>query len=72
MHPCMRITEFKVVETSTVTDESLTRILNDMARQGWTFDGMTFVPNEASKRPRMAFVIFTRESKAEDDASSSS
>ena len=22
---------------------------------------MTFVPNEASKRPRMAFVIFTRE-----------
>ncbi|MFZ9889218.1 MAG: DUF4177 domain-containing protein [Myxococcota bacterium] len=57
----MRITEFKVVETSTVTDESLTRILNEMSRAGWVFDGMTFVPNEASKRPRMAFVIFTRE-----------
>jgi hypothetical protein len=57
----MRITEYRVVETSTVTDDSLSRILNDETRQGWVFDGMTFVPNEASKRPRMAFVIFTRE-----------
>jgi hypothetical protein len=54
-------TEFKVVETSTVTDDSLTRILNEMTRAGWTYDGMTFVPSDASKRPRMAFVIFTRE-----------
>lgn len=66
----MRITEFKVVETSTVTDETLTRILNEMTRQGWTYDGMTFVPNEASKRPRMAFVIFTRESELEEDSPS--
>jgi hypothetical protein len=57
----VRITEYRVVETSTVTDENLARILNDETRQGWVFDGMTFVPNEASKRPRMAFVIFTRE-----------
>lgn len=64
----MRITEFKVVETSTVTDESLTRILNEMSRQGWVFDGMTFVPNEASKRPRMAFLIFTRESDVPDES----
>jgi len=56
-----KITEYRVVETSTVTDESLTRILNDECALGWVFDGMTFVPNEASKRPRMAFVIFTRE-----------
>lgn len=63
----MRITEFKVVETSTVTDESLTRVLNDMTRQGWVYDGMTFVPNEASKRPRMAFLIFTREADVEDE-----
>lgn len=54
-------TEYRVVETSTVTDDALTRILNEETRKGWVFDGMTFVPNEASKRPRMAFVIFTRE-----------
>lgn len=63
----MRITEFRVVETSTVTDEALTRILNEETRQGWVYDGMTFVPNEASKRPKMAFVIFTREREIEDE-----
>jgi hypothetical protein len=57
----MRITEYRVVETSTVTDEALTRILNHESRAGWVYDGMTFVPNEASKRPRMAFLIFTRD-----------
>lgn len=62
----MKGTEFKVVETSTVTDESLTDILNDMTRKGWVYDGMTFVPSEASKRPRMAFVIFTREMQLPD------
>lgn len=61
----MRITEYRVVETSTVTDEALTRILNNESKKGWVFDGMTFVPNEASKRPRMAFVIFTRERDVE-------
>lgn len=54
------ITEYRVVETGTVTDEELTRILNQETRAGWHFDTMTFVPNEASKRPRLAFVIFTR------------
>jgi hypothetical protein len=64
----MRGTEYKVVETSTVTDEVLTRILNDMTSQGWIYDGMTFVPTEASKRPRMAFVIFTRPVEVTGDA----
>ena len=64
----MRITEYRVVETSTVTDENLARILNEETRKGWVYDGMTFVPNEASKRPRMAFVIFTREADVADDA----
>jgi len=63
----MRITEYRVVETSTVTDEALTRILNTESKKGWVFDGMTFVPNEASKRPRMAFVIFTRERDVEGE-----
>lgn len=64
----MRITEYRVVETSTVTDESLTRVLNEQTRAGWVFDGMTFVPNEASKRPKMAFVIFTKEAEVAEDA----
>lgn len=57
----MRLTEYRVVETQVVTDEALTRILNEETKKGWIFDGMTFVPNEASKRPKMAFVIFVRE-----------
>ena len=66
----MKGTEFKVVETSTVTDEALTSILNDYSRLGWVYDGMTFVPNEASKRPRMAFVIFTRVIDIPDEGAS--
>ncbi len=64
----MRITEYRVRETSSVTDEALAAILNEETRRGWVFDGMTFVPNEASKRPRMAFVIFTREVTVDEDA----
>jgi hypothetical protein len=64
----MRITEYRVRETSTVTDENLTLILNEETRAGWVYDGMTFVPNEASKRPRMAFVIFTRDVDVAVDA----
>ena len=62
----MRGTEYKVVEVSTVTDDALTRVLNEWSRQGWVYAGMTFVPNEASKRPRMAFVIFTHEVELPD------
>jgi hypothetical protein len=68
----MRVTEYRVVETSVVTDEALSRILNTETRAGWVYDGMTFVPNEASKRPRMAFVIFTREHEAVDDGEQAS
>jgi hypothetical protein len=64
----VRITEYRVVECQSVTDEALTRILNEETKKGWVFDGMSFVPNEASKRPRMAFVVFTREAELADDA----
>ena len=52
--------EYKVVETSEVTDESLERILNEMTADGWKLDTMQFAMREASRRPSMAFVIFTR------------
>jgi hypothetical protein len=55
------LTEYKVVEATTVTDEAIERILNEWTAQGWTFDGMQFAMRDSSKRPAMAFVVFTRE-----------
>lgn len=52
--------EYKVVETSMVTDDILSEIINEWVGQGWTFDGIQFAMREASKRPAMAFVLFTR------------
>jgi hypothetical protein len=55
------ISEYKVVEATTVTDEALERILNEWTAQGWHYDGMQFAMRDSSKRPAMAFVVFTRE-----------
>jgi hypothetical protein len=63
----MRVTRYKVVETQTVTDEDLERIINEWVQKGWTFDGIQFAMREASKRPAMAFVIFTRSEHQADD-----
>jgi hypothetical protein len=61
-----KVTRWKVVETSAVTDESLTDIVNDWTSRGWTFEGMQFAMRESSKRPAMAFVVFTRVSQESD------
>jgi len=53
--------EYKVVELAVVTDESIEQALNDWTTQGWHFDSLQFVVRDASKRPSMAFVLFTRE-----------
>lgn len=52
---------YKVVETSQVDDHSLEQILNDWTAQGWQLEGIHFAMREASRRPGMAFVTFTRE-----------
>lgn len=52
--------KYKVVELSNVTDESLEEALNEWTAQGWQFDGIQFAMRESSKRPAMAFVLFTR------------
>ena len=57
--------DYKVVETSVVTDEELERILNETTRQGWSFDGIRFAMGEGSRRPSMAFLIFTRKRREE-------
>jgi hypothetical protein len=51
---------YKVVETSDVTDVALEEILNEWTAQGWTLDTVQFAMRDASKRPAMAFVTFTR------------
>ena len=52
--------EYKVVETSDVTDLAIEEILNEWTPQGWTFEGMQFAMRESSKRPAMVFILFTR------------
>jgi hypothetical protein len=56
---------YKVVETSTVTDEALERIINALVGLGWGFDGFHFVVRESSRRPSMAFLTFVREAPRE-------
>lgn len=50
---------YKVVELSTVTEETIQEALNEWTAKGWHYDGMQFAMRDASKRPSMAFIIFT-------------
>ncbi|MBE9504215.1 MAG: DUF4177 domain-containing protein [Proteobacteria bacterium] len=52
---------YKVVEVSTVTEERLEEAINEWTSQGWMLDGIHFAMRDSSKRPAMAFVLFTRE-----------
>jgi hypothetical protein len=52
--------EYKVVETSTVTEDTLQEITNEWAGRGWRFESVQFVTRDASRRPSMAFLFFTR------------
>lgn len=57
------MTVYKVVEVTTVAEDELEKVLNEWTAHGWQFEGMQFAMRDASKRPAMAFVIFTREEK---------
>lgn len=52
---------YKVAEASVVSDDVLEELVNTWVGQGWQFDGIHFAMREASKRPAMAFLFFTRE-----------
>ncbi|MCS5636094.1 MAG: DUF4177 domain-containing protein [Myxococcota bacterium] len=56
---------YKVVELATVGAEEIEQALNEWTAAGWTFDTMQFAMRDASKRPAMAFLAFTRNEKAE-------
>jgi hypothetical protein len=53
--------QYKFVELSIVTDETIEATVNEWVANGWQFEGIRFVVTEASKRPAMAFVSFTRD-----------
>ena len=57
--------EYKVVETTIVTDESIEDIINEWIGSGWEFERMQFAMHEGSKRPGMAFVFFVRNRKGQ-------
>lgn len=52
--------QYKVVEVTSVTDEELERVINEWVQKGWNFEGIQFAMRDASKRPAMAFVMFTK------------
>ncbi len=62
-----RETTYKVVEVSLVTDEELEVVINRWVKEGWLLDGIHFAMRESSRRPSMAFVVFTNISMAEGD-----
>src|SRR5438552_2753638 len=56
---------YKFVELSIVTDESIEEAVNAWVSRGWQLEGIRFVTTEASRRPMMAFISFTRSSDGE-------
>jgi hypothetical protein len=52
---------YKVVETSTVTDECLETLINEWVGKGWQLDEIRFAMKDSSKRPAMAFIFFVKE-----------
>lgn len=59
---------YKVVELGNVTDDDLESTLNEWVAKGWTFEGIHFAVRESSKRPSMAFVLFTRDGSAGEES----
>ncbi|HIJ81546.1 MAG TPA: DUF4177 domain-containing protein [Desulfuromonadales bacterium] len=59
---------YKVVELTTVTEDAIEETLNEWSANGWIFDGMQFAMRESSKRPSMAFVLFTRKSTGDGES----
>ena len=55
---------YKVIELNSVSEETIEETLNEWTTKGWHYDGMQFAMRESSKRPAMAFVLFTRQEPA--------
>ena len=57
----MHMSLYKVVELATVTEETIQHALNEWSAKGWRYDTMHFAMRDSSRRPSMAFIIFTGE-----------
>jgi len=57
---------YKVIELGTVTEEAIEEALNKWTAKGWRFDSMQFAMRESSRRPSMAYVLFTHEQAEKD------
>ncbi len=51
---------YKVLEVAPVDAASLEACLNHWVEKGYALDGMHFVVADTSRRPTMAFVLFTQ------------
>jgi len=49
---------YKVVEVSPVAEDTLERVLNERAAEGWRFESIHFVTREGSHRPALAYLFF--------------
>jgi len=56
-----RMLTYKVIELSTVTEETIQEVLNEWSAKGWRYDGMQFAMRDSSRRPAMAFLLFIRD-----------
>jgi hypothetical protein len=63
----LRPPTYKVVELSPVTDDALEQTINHWVQQGWTLDGIQFAMRESSRRPAMAFLLFTQLADGESE-----
>ena len=61
----MKTLEYKVVELSVVTDKDIEEAINSVVKDGWNFDGIQFAMRDSSKRPSMAFLLFTKGNERE-------
>jgi len=55
--------EYKFVELTIVTDETIEEAVNAWVGRGWQLEGIRFVTTDASRRPQMAFIAFVREAQ---------
>ncbi len=60
-----KMLEYKVVELSSVTDTDLEDAINEWVAKGYHLDGINFAMRDSSKRPSMAFILFTKNGQAE-------
>lgn len=58
--------KYKVVELGAVTEDTIENAINSQVQDGWNLEGINFAMRDSSKRPSMAFILFTMEKNPAD------